>query len=74
MFQSNEKYAEKFVETQIEFQEKCREVLKIGNEIRKMQRSTKKRIEIHGKCREGFKKLEMKFLNCREVPKNMNEQ
>ena len=26
MFQSNEKYAEKFVETRIEFQGKCREV------------------------------------------------
>ena len=51
-----------------------RSLLKIGNEIRKMQRSTKKRIEIQGKCREVFKKLEMKFLNCRELPKNMNEQ
>ena len=51
-----------------------RSLLKIGNEIRKMQSSTKKRIEIQGKCREVFKKLEMKFLNCREVPKNMNEQ
>ena len=26
MFQSNDKYAEKFVETRIEFQGKCREV------------------------------------------------
>ena len=51
-----------------------RSLLKIGNEIRKIQRSTKKRIEIQGKCREVFKKLEMKFLNCREVPKNINEQ
>ena len=47
MFQSNEKYAEKFVETRIEFQ---------------------------GNCREVIKKLEMKSVKCKEVPKNMNEQ